>query len=91
LRLPEPHHFAAGFPLALLGETERALALFADAPQWMVDLIFLLEQETGCLGGNAGFERLLQRLNALEAWQSLQRVGAERPAGRSAGEIIMPA
>ncbi|HWA28155.1 MAG TPA: protein kinase, partial [Lacunisphaera sp.] len=47
LRLPEPHHFAAGFPLALLGETERALALFADAPQWMVDLIFLLEQETG--------------------------------------------
>jgi len=71
LRLASQHYFAAGFPLALLGEPTRALELLADSPRWAVDIIFQFEQETAGLRRHAGFERLLRQLNATEAWQLL--------------------
>jgi serine/threonine protein kinase len=74
LSLPEQHHFSAAFPIAVLGDQDRALELLADTPQWVVDSIFIFQRETGCFGNLAGFEALLRRLNALEAWRSVQRV-----------------
>ena len=59
----------------------KALELFVDTPQWLIDNILLFERETGCFSGNAGFDQLLRQLNAVEAWPSVRRGvdGAAQP------------
>jgi serine/threonine protein kinase len=85
LSLPERHHFGAAFAIALLGDEDRAFQLLTDTPQWIVDSIFIFQRETGCFANLAGFEALLRRLNALEAWRSVQRVTAG-PAEKNRNE-----
>jgi tetratricopeptide (TPR) repeat protein len=73
LRLSPEYHFNAGCAVGIFGDCARAFELLTDVPQWLVDHVLLFEQETGRLGKSAGFHPLLKQLDALDAWQTLQR------------------
>ena len=70
---PVMWHYAAGFALAALGDSQTGFALLADFPQFWVDYVIIFADQNEKMQADLEFQELLRKLDARVAFDSHQQ------------------
>jgi Tfp pilus assembly protein PilF len=83
---PEANRFAAGFALIALGREEEAFAALEGIPQQVVSYMWVVVQRHEALATDPRFQQLLTRLDAMEAFRTMQTTLARLQKEGQAGQ-----